>query len=263
MVCSRGRFQNRTSAPNFYWEVGVIQIRNRAVIVGTFFIVAAVASIIGLALYNPLLSGSEFILQPLANRTQIYWGSFFELNLVVSVIGTSISLYPVLRKVDETMAIGTVTFRLLEAMIIVLGITALLTAVTLNLDFGKAAPGEAPTYLALQKLLVALHNWTFLLGPNFALGPSTFMTGFLLLKGNLVPKAIGVLGLIGGTMIFVSSFLVMFGLYGQQSALGAVAAIPVFLYEMSLAVWLIAKGFSPVGVLSMAKADQVLRSIGA
>lgn len=91
--------------------------------------------------------------------------------------------------------------------------------------------------------MILIHNWTFLYGPNIALGPSTFMTAYLLYKNNLVPKFIAILGLIGGPMICLNGVLVMFGIYSQLSIWGLIAAIPVFFYEMSLAMWLVIKGF--------------------
>jgi hypothetical protein len=36
----------------------------------------------------------------------------------------------------------------------------------------------------------------------------------------------------------------MFGIFLQVSVWGSILAIPVFAYEMSLAIWLIAKGFN-------------------
>lgn len=92
--------------------------------------------------------------------------------------------------------------------------------------------------------MVAQHNWTFLFGPNLALGPSTTLLGYFWYTSRLVPRAIALLGLVGGPLIFISAVLVMFGVFDQVSTWGAILASPVFLYEMSLAVWLIVKGFN-------------------
>ena len=100
------------------------------------------------------------------------------------------------------------------------------------------------------KALIALHNWTFLFGPNIALGPNTVMLAFLMFRSGLVPRVIAVIGLVGGPVIFVSGVAVLFGLYSQTSALGAVTAVPVFAWEMSLAVYMVVKGFRPVPVLA-------------
>ncbi|MDI6033720.1 DUF4386 domain-containing protein [Flavobacterium sp. LB2P84] len=219
-------------------------IRKNAIIVGVLFILAAVSAIIGLALYQPILNDPDFIIKGAANNTQVIWGAFFELILAFSVIGISYMMYPILKKKNENIAIGYVCFRLLEGTIVVIGIISLLSLVTLNQDFSKVSNQNVSSFLIAGKLLVAVHNWTFLFGPNFALGPSTLMMSYFLYKSKLVPRYISIFGLVGGPLIFTSAVLVMFGVFLQVSVWGAILAIPVFAYEMSLAIWLIVKGFN-------------------
>jgi hypothetical protein len=172
------------------------------------------------------------------------WGAFFEVILAFANIGTAITLFPILKKYNESMALGTVGFRLLEAAIILIGVMSLLTIVTLNHGFLKETNPNASAYLTAGKLLIAAHNWTFLFGPNLVLGPSTFLTGYLLYKSALVPRFIAVLGLVGGALISTNALLVMLGIFLQISFFGAMMAAPVFVYEVSLAIWLLAKGFN-------------------
>ena len=84
-----------------------------------------------------------------------------------------------------------------------------------------------------------------------AIGVNTLMLAYLMYRSGLVPRLIAVLGLIGGPLVFASSAAVLFGLYEQVSVWGSIAAIPVFAWEMSLAVWLIAKGFQPSAIASL------------
>ena len=218
--------------------------RITAIIAGILFLIAAVASIVGLILYKPILNDAQFIVYDNANKTQILWGAFFEIITAFAVIGITSTLFIILKEINLSMAIATVCFRLLEATIIIIGIICLLTIITLNQEFGKEVNPNTCSYIMASKSLLAFHNWTFLFGPNIALGPSTFITGYLLYKAKLVPRIIAILGLIGGPLIFLSAFFVMFGFYDQISALGIVVALPVFFYEMSLAFWLIFKGLN-------------------
>jgi hypothetical protein len=217
--------------------------RKSAFRIGALFIIAAVTSIIGLNLYNPILQDSNFIIKSPSSGNQIFWGAFMEIILVFSVIGTSVTFYPVLKKHNESLAIAAVCFRVIEAVIITLGIISLLAIISLNNEYISEGESQSSTYLIIGKLMVSIHNWTFLFGPNIALGPSTFMTSYILYKNNLVPKFIAILGLIGGPMICMSGIFVMFGLFSQLSIWGLITAIPVFFYEMSLAIRLIVKGF--------------------
>jgi hypothetical protein len=112
--------------------------------------------------------------------------------------------------------------------------------VTLRQEFAAAAGPNA---------LVALHNRTFLFGPSFALGPNTLMLAYLMCRSRLVSRFIATLGLIGGPRIFASAIAVLFGLHEQVSTWGAIAAVPVFAWEMSLAIWLIVNGFKPSPII--------------
>ena len=218
--------------------------RKNEIFVGVLFILAAVTAIIGLALYQPILNDADYIVKASANDTQVIWGAFCELILAFSVIGIAVMMYPILNKENESIAIGYVCFRLLEATIIIIGIISLLSVVTLNQEFTKAVNPNVISFLTAGKLLITLHNWTFLFGPNLALGPGTLMMSFVLYKSKLVPRFIYILGLIGGPLIFLCAVLVMFGVFLQISIWGVLLAIPVFAYEMTLAVWLIVKGFN-------------------
>lgn len=94
--------------------------------------------------------------------------------------------------------------------------------------------------------LVIAYNWTSLFGPGFLLGVNSVLLAYLMHRARLVPRIITTLGLAGGTLITLSTLAVMFGLYGQFSTLGLFVALPVFAWEVSLAVYLIVKGFKPL-----------------
>lgn len=221
--------------------------RTSANLAGVFFIIATVAAIVGALLYDPILKDSAYIIHTHPLGARVLWGAFFEIITALAVIGTPLALYPVLKKYNERMALACVGFRLLEAGMILVGILSLLTIVSLNHEFLKETDPNTASYLITGKSLKALHDWTFLFGPNILLGPSTFMTAYLLFSFRLVPRFISILGLAGGPLIFACGILVLFGAFPQVSAWGGLLAIPVFLYEMSLAVRLLVKGFnSPV-----------------
>jgi len=224
--------------------------RDISIIAGVLYIVAAITAIIGFALYQPILINTEYIIKDTVNDTQVIWGAFNELILVFSIIGTSVLMFPIVNKENESIAIGYVCFRLLEAILIIIGIISLLSLVTLHQEYGKTSAPNASSYLTAGKLLVSVHNWTFLLGPNLALGPSTLLMSYFLYDSKLVPRFISVLGFAGGLLILIGALLVMFGVFFQVSVWGAIIEIPVFAYEISLAVWLIVKGFNSSEIYS-------------
>lgn len=68
---------------------------------------------------------------------------------------------------------------------------------------------------------MAVHDWTFLLGPNIALGMNTVLLASLAYRARLVPRPLALLGLVGGPLICASAVAVMFGLYAQLSVPGS------------------------------------------
>lgn len=213
-----------------------------AKVAGGFFLLAAITSIIALILYEPILHDIDFIVKNSVNENRVLVGVLFEIMTAFSVIGTSVTLFPFLKKYNESLALGAVCFRLLEATLIIIGILSLLTIVTMNHYFLSGADQDATYFRNAGKLLVAIHDWTFLYGPNLTLGPSTFITSYLLFKSKIAPRYITTLGLIGGPLVSLCAVLVTFGMFSQVSIWGMAFAIPVFAYEMSLAIWLIGRG---------------------
>ena len=227
--------------------------RSSAILAGVLFIIAAAAAITGVLLYNPILKDPAYIINTTPHETSVLWGAFFEIVTALAVFATPLALCPVLKKYNERMALACIGFRHLEAAMILIGILSLLTIVTLNHEFSKEIKPDTAAYLIVGKSLLTFRDWTFSFGPNILLGPSTLMTAYLLHQSKLVPRIISTLGLVGGPLISTCGILVVFGVFSQVSVWAGLLAIPVFLYEMSLAIWLLVKGFNspatPVTVL--------------
>ncbi len=224
--------------------------RQVATIVGVLFILAAVTAILGLVFYQPILNGPDYLIKGAENKNQVILGAVMELLLVCSAIGTAVGLFPFLRKYNESIALGYLCFRFLEAVLITIGIVSVLSLSTLSQEFVAAAAPNASAFHTSGILLIAVHSWTFLLGPNLMLGVNTAMYSSLLYQSRLVPRLIAVMGLSGATLVLIAALLEMFGLILQTSLWGVILAIPVASYEMTLAVWLIVKGFNPSAIAS-------------
>jgi hypothetical protein len=216
----------------------VSSTRKIAVVAGVFFLITEITALAGRLLHNPVLSHPGFIVGSGAD-TRVFLGALSEMILAIAVIGTAVTLYPIVKRQNESVALGYVCGRLLEAVIIVAGIISVLAVVTLRHNLAGAG-GRT-----VAKSLVAIHDWTFLLGPALILGANTLLLAYLMYTSGLVPRVIAILGLVGGPLIFCSAIAVLFGSYKQTSAAGLITAVPVFAWEVSLAVWLIVKGFKP------------------
>jgi hypothetical protein len=59
------------------------------------------------------------------------------------------------------------------------------------------------------------------------------------------------IGIAGAPLLLAGYLAVMFGLLGQHDALAGMSAILVALFEFSLGIWLVVKGFNPSAVASL------------
>jgi hypothetical protein len=225
--------------------------KQAATIVGVLFIFATVSAMLGLLVfYPPILTGPNYLTNGAAHTNQVLLGALMELVLVCTAIGTAIGLFPVLRPYGERIALGHLCFRFLEAVAITIGIVALLSLLTLSQDFVAAAAPDASAYHASGTLLLAVYTWTSMLGPLFFLGINTIMYSYLLYTSKLVPRPLSVMGMTAAILVFGYAMLVLFGVAVQGKDPFIVLALPIFAYEMILAVWLIFKGFNPAAIAS-------------
>ncbi|MDQ0884109.1 DUF4386 domain-containing protein [Peribacillus sp. V2I11] len=225
--------------------------KKSALIVGVLFILAAVTAIIGLILYKPILNGPDYLINGSEHANQVILGALMELILVASAIGTATTMFPILRRYNETIALWHVFFRFLEAIVITIGVISVLSLLTLSREFVAAGAPDTASFQTSGIVLKAIHDWTFMLGPLFMLGINTMMYSYIFYKSKLVPRFIPILGMTGATLVFICALLVMFGVIQQISVWGAILALPVAANEMILAVWLIVKGFNGSALASM------------
>ncbi|MGG7620729.1 DUF4386 domain-containing protein [Bacillus coreaensis] len=213
-------------------------------LVGVLFILAAVSAVAGVMLYDPILNGSDYLINGSKHANRVIWGALMELILVVSVVGTATTMFPILRRYNETIALWHVCFRFLEAIVITIGVISVLSLLTLSHTFVASGVPDAAAFQTSGTVLKAIHEWTFMLGPNFMLGINTMMYSYIFYKTKLVPRFIPILGMTGAALVFICALLVMFDIIEQVSVWGGLLALPVAANEMILAVWLILKGFN-------------------
>ncbi|UTT61902.1 DUF4386 domain-containing protein [Microcella humidisoli] len=197
--------------------------RRLALWAGIFYLGTFITSFPALALKTPLLAGE-------AEPALAQWGLVFEITLAFTCVGTAVAILPIARRVSETLAVGFVTSRVVEAGVILSGALAVLALIEVGGD-SAAAPA-----------LVELHDAAFLLGPAFMSSINAFLLGTIMLRGRLVPRVIPIIGLIGAPLLLLSSYGVVLGAWEQTGPVGSIAAVPIALWEFSLGVWLIVKG---------------------
>jgi hypothetical protein len=222
--------------------------RRLARIAGVLFLITFATSIPAVFLFDPVLNDSGYINGAGAD-TRVSLGAFLELLLIIANIGTAVVLFPILRRQSEVLALGFVTARIMESAFIAVGILSVMALVTLRQDIGGDA--NPATLDAVGRSLVAVKDWTFLLGPGFVVGVGNgLILGYLMYRSGLVPRGMAVLGLVGGPLICISGIAVLLDVIEPASAGQLIATIPEFFWELSLGIYLTVKGFRPSPILA-------------
>jgi hypothetical protein len=215
--------------------------RKIALVAGIFYLITFI-SIPTLALYGPIKNHQDWILGS-GGHTGLLLGGFLEVIVALAGIGTAVTLYPLVKRQNEGAALGFVTARVLEAVMIFTGVVSLLSLVTLRQDLGGAAGADTAALVTTAASHVAVYNWTFLLSQSLMPAFNALLLGSLLYKSRLVPRIIPVIGLIGAPFLICTVIATLFGAMKLGSP--EFAAVPVAAWELSLGLWLTVKGFRP------------------
>jgi hypothetical protein len=232
-------------------RVPMTSVRKTALAAGILYLLTFI-SIPTLFLYNAVKS-PNFILGA-GPDTPVIVGGISEMIVALAGIATAVVLFPVLKRQNEGVALGFVGARTLEAATIFAGVAILLTVVTLR------QTGAGAGALVTSHTLVVMYNRTFLIGQGFMPAVNALLLGSLLYQSRLVPRVLPLLGFVGALVLVASDLGTLFGLWGQFSAVAALATLPIALWEFSLGVYLVVKGFKPSPILSNEMRDTSLDS---
>jgi hypothetical protein len=208
-----------------------------------------ITSIPALLLYHPILHDHSYILGA-GHDTQIEFAAFLEVLLMISGIGVAVVMFPILRRQSERLALGYVASRIVESTTIGVGLISLLSILTLRGDLAASVGANSGSLEIAGRTLVAVHDWTFLVGPGFCVGVNGLLLGYLMYSSGLMPPRVAMFGVIGGPLAFVASIAVLFGAWDQASGADFILTIPEIVFEASFAIYLIVKGFRASPVLS-------------
>ena len=158
---------------------------------------------------------------------------------------TAVTLYPVIKRQNAGMALGFVASRTLEGTMIFTGVASLLSLVSLHQSLGTTPGADSASLVAIGASHIATYNWAFTLGQSLMPGINALLLGTLMYRSGLVPPVLPVIGLIGAPLHITAVVLTMFGVIDRIGPVAATAALPIAVWEFSLGVYLIVKGFKP------------------
>ena len=227
---------------------------------GTLFIAATIASLLSTGLLNPVFSGSDYLGKIAAHQDRIVAGSFFEIIAAFASAGIALSLYPVVRRHGEALALGSVGFRLLEGGLYL--VAAVGTLLMLQVGRDATAGSPVPSYLRTSgALLLTLRDQAGLIAVlAFYAGASMYY--YVFFRARLIPQWLSGWGLAGTALGAVAGLLVLFRVTGYMSATQVALNLPIGVNEIVLAIWLLVRGFGSPAIGSAPVAGGVMRAPG-
>ena len=216
--------------------------RNYARAAGILYLITFAASIPAAFYFlTPVLTDPNYIVGS-GTDTRVTIGCLLDVVNALAAIGTAIAVFPVVKRQNESLALGFVTTRMLEAAVIMIGVVSLLAVVTLRRDVAAA---DHASLVTTGQALVAVRDYTFQFGPNICAALNAAMFATLLYRSRLVPRIIPTMGLIAAPLLIVASLAVVFGLTEQGSVWFAPGGALIFVWELSVGIYMTVKGFKP------------------
>jgi hypothetical protein len=224
--------------------------RKTAITAGTLFIVCTIASILGPTLAISVNS-PDYLNQLAGNSNQIITAALLEFIWAAAGAGIAIGLYPLLKKYNGALALGSVGFRVVENVFVLIGTLSLLSLLTLSQEFITAGAPEASSFQTLGTLLVAVRDWQLHVISGLAFSLGVLMYYAILYRSNLIPRWLSGWGVLGAVLSLAATVLASFTRDFGMESVHTYLNVPIGLQELVFAVWLIAKGFNPSAIAAL------------
>ncbi|MEZ4726922.1 MAG: DUF4386 domain-containing protein [Caldilineaceae bacterium] len=215
--------------------------RERAIAtsVGVLYIIGTVAGILSVVVSAGLFDGADYLDKVAVHANQVTLGALLILVMGIALAMIPALLFPILKKLNEPLAVGYVIFRGALETLAYIGMATcwllLLVLARQSAEFGAAAAAQLQ---GLGLLLVKANDpiLSNIVGIFFSLG--ALMLYYLLYQARLIPRWISVWGLLAGVLTLVPSLTALFGINLD------ILKFVMLPQEMVMAVWMIVKGFN-------------------
>jgi hypothetical protein len=214
--------------------------RKETIIAGSLYIIGTIAGILSIA---PAIDSEDYLIQASANANQVLLGALFQFIMTVAYAGFAITLFPVLRKHKESLAIGFLSFRIIAAVLNIIGFISLLLLLSLSQGYVKAGTPDSSYFQNLGDLIRSGRDFVNHVAMILSTSVAGLMFYILLYQTRLIPRWLSLLGLSGTVFTISASLLIMFNIIDILTTIYLVINLPLILLEIVLAIWFITRGF--------------------
>lgn len=215
--------------------------RQNSVTTGALLIVATAAALAAAQLLDPVLTGANYLADLATHLNRVAGGSLLYLVAAAASVGIAISLYSVLKRTNPALALGSVVFRAIEAVLYMVAVVSLLSVLTLGQQVSAGHSADHAAIQAVGDALLSIRQHATLVAVfAFSLGAAMYYVLFY--QSRLVPRWLSGWGIAAAIVVTTACLLALFS---DSPITGyTLLVLPIAVQEIVLAVWLLAKGFS-------------------
>jgi hypothetical protein len=216
--------------------------RKRTIIAGSLYFIGTVAGVLSI---STTVDAPDYLAKAAGNANQVLSSALFQFIMTIAYVGFAITLFPILRKYMESLAIGFLSFRIIAAALNIIGFIILLLILSISQQFLKSGTPDLSYFQTLGDLLRKGRDFVNHVAMILSTSIGGLMFYLLLFKSKLIPRWLSFWGVMGTLFTIFASILIMFQKIEIITSTYIVLNLPLILLEIVLAIWLIAKGFDP------------------
>jgi hypothetical protein len=224
--------------------------RRTAILVASLWLVTAFGAIAGAALINPVINAPDYLTTVFPKNATMTSGMLGWLINDIGIVFIGFLMFPILKKQSESMALGYLSMRIFESLLMIVGVFFAMLLIPLSREFIKTGATDATSFQAIGTVLKQAENWFLNILQLVFLGLGGIILTSMLYQTKLVPRLISVVGIVGYALLLPAAILALFGILDPTpGGSGSILAVPVAIFEIILMpIWLYAKGFNTAGI---------------
>ena len=214
--------------------------RQISIIFGAMIIVSIISGILSSV---PALEKPDFLITISSIQAQVFVAVSFQCLMAIAYTIIATILYPVIKNYNKTLAIGYFGFRIIGSVFLYFGIATLLSLLFLSKSFVLAGQPDPSYYNTIAELLRRIRDWLNHAGLILPWSIGGVLLYYSFFKMNSIPKWLSVWGIVGSILTLGITMLFILDFVKIASVIYFAVNMPTALFEITLAIFLIFKGF--------------------
>jgi Domain of unknown function (DUF4386) len=229
-----------------------VSIRRTEILVASLWLITAVGAIAGAILINPVINASDYLSTVFPKSLTVTSGMLAWMVNDIGIVFIGLLMFPILRKQSESMALGYLSMRIFESVLMIVGVFFAMLLIPLSQEFIKSGATDLASFQAIGTVLKQAEGWFLNTLQLVFLGLGGIILTSMLYQTKLVPRFISMVGLVGYALLLPSAILSFFGVIDSTpGGPGTILAVPAAVFEIILMpVWLFSKGFNVAALAS-------------